>query len=218
MPNNLVSEKPVELGKLIQVAYLVVILSAFAWAKEFLLPLILAMLISFLLAPVVSRLERWRFPRAVAVLSVVAIVFTLIGGLCSTLSLQGLDLVNSLPKYRDNIHAKWAAIQKGPPGPLNLAFSNVDAMIADLGKVSASAGVNEKQETMKVQIVSGADSVVAIVKNSLTPVMGPIAEFAVVLVLVVFMLLERKRIRVRFLRLIGHSRVVTTTLAIDEAE
>jgi hypothetical protein len=42
MPNNLVSEKPVELGKLIQVAYLVVILSAFAWAKEFLLPLILA--------------------------------------------------------------------------------------------------------------------------------------------------------------------------------
>ncbi|MEY2602939.1 MAG: hypothetical protein QOH31_704, partial [Verrucomicrobiota bacterium] len=42
MPNNLVSEKPGELGKLIQVAYLVVILSVFAWAKEFLLPLILA--------------------------------------------------------------------------------------------------------------------------------------------------------------------------------
>ena len=68
MSNNLVAEKPVELGRLIQVAYLVVILSAFAWAKELLLPLILAILISFLLAPVVSRLERWRFPRAVAVL------------------------------------------------------------------------------------------------------------------------------------------------------
>ena len=138
LPNNLVSEKPVELGKLIQVAYLVVILSAFAWAKEFLLPLILAILISFLLAPVVSRLERWRFPGAVAVLSVVAIVFALIGGLCPTLSLEGLDLVNSLPKYRDNIHARWAAIQQGPPGPLNLALSNVDALITDLGKVTAS--------------------------------------------------------------------------------
>src|SRR5580700_1502286 len=117
MPNNLVSEQPLELGRLIQVAYLVVILSAFAWAKELLLPLILAILISFLLAPVVSRLERWRFPRAVAVLSVVAIGFALIGGLCSTLSLEGLDLVNSLPKYRDNIHARWVAIQRGPPGP-----------------------------------------------------------------------------------------------------
>ncbi|MGA8482297.1 MAG: AI-2E family transporter [Chthoniobacterales bacterium] len=215
MPNNLVSEKPVELGKLIQVAYLVVILSAFAWAKEFLLPLILAILISFLLAPVVSRLERWRFPRAVAVLSVVAIVFALIGGLCSTLSLEGLDLVNSLPKYRDNIHARWAAIQQGPPGPLNLALSNVDALITDLGKVTASGGVQQPEAT-KVQIVSGADSVLAIVKNSLTPVAGPIGEFALVVVLVVFMLLERKRLRVRFLRLIGHSRVATTNLAVDE--
>src|SRR5260221_6040082 len=147
MPNNLVSEKPVELGRLIQVAYLVVILSAFAWAKELLLPLILAILISFLLAPVVSRLEHWRFPRAVAVLSVVAIGFALIGGIFSTLSLQGLDLVNSLPKYRENIHTKWSAIQQGPPGPLRLAFRNVGALIADLGKVTASREGQQPEAT-----------------------------------------------------------------------
>jgi predicted PurR-regulated permease PerM len=86
--NNLISEKPVDVRKLVDVAYLVLILAAFAWAKEFLLPLFLAVLISSLLAPVVSRLERWHFPRAVAVLSVVAIAFALIGGLCSTLSIQ----------------------------------------------------------------------------------------------------------------------------------
>jgi predicted PurR-regulated permease PerM len=216
LADKLVSEKPVELGKLIQIAYLVVILWAFAWAKEFLLPLILAILISFLLVPVVSRLERWRFPRAIAVLSVVAIVFALIGVLCSTLSLQALDLVNSLPKYRDNIHAKWAAIQQGPPGPLNLAFSNIGAAIADLSKITASSEGNQKSETTKVQIVSGADSIVAMVKNSLTPIVGPIGEFAVVVVLVVFMLLERKRLGRRFLRLTGHSHVASTTLAVDE--
>jgi predicted PurR-regulated permease PerM len=215
--NNLISEKPIDVRKLVDVAYLVLILAAFAWAKEFLLPLILAILISFLLAPVVSRLERWRFPRAVAVLSVVAIAFALIGGLCSTLSLQGLDLVNSLPKYRDNIHAKWVAIQKGPPGPLNLAFTNVGSMIADFGKVSASAGGAQKLEPTKVEIVSATDSVFALLKDSLTPVLGPIGEFAVVVVLVVFLLLERKRFRLRFLRLIGHSRIATTTLAVDEA-
>ena len=215
--NNLISEKPIDVRKLIDVAYLVLILAAFAWAKEFLLPLILAILISFLLAPVVSRLERWHFPRVVAVFSVVAIAFALIGGLCSTLSLQGLDLVNSLPKYRDNIHAKWVAIQKGPSGPLNLAFTNVGSMIADLGKVSASVEGAQKPEPTKVQIVSGTDSVLTLVKNSLTPVLGPVGEFAVVVVLVVFMLLERERFRVRFLRLIGHSHVATTTLAVDEA-
>jgi predicted PurR-regulated permease PerM len=61
-------KSPIEVRKLIGVAYLVLVLAVFAWAKEFLLPLILAILISFLLAPVVSRLERWHFPRAVAVL------------------------------------------------------------------------------------------------------------------------------------------------------
>jgi predicted PurR-regulated permease PerM len=215
--NNLISEKPIEVRKLIDVAYLVLVLAAFAWAKEFLLPVVLASLISFLLAPVVSRLERWHFPRVVAVLSVVAIAFALIGGLCSTLSLQGLDLVNSLPKYSDNIHAKWVAIQKGPPGPLNMAFTNGGLMIADLGKVSASVEGAQKPETTKVQIVSGTDTILAVVKNSLTPVIGPIGEFAVVVVLVVFMLLERERLRVRFLRLIGHSHIATTTLAVDEA-
>src|SRR6201994_1764429 len=215
--NNLISEKPIDVRKLVGVAYLVLILAAFAWAKEFLLPLILAILISFLLAPVVSRLERWHFPRAVAVLSVVAIAFALIGGLCSTLSLQALDLVNSLPKYRDNIHAKWVGIQKGPPGPLNLAFTNVGSMIADLGKVSESADGAQKLQPTKVEVVSAEDSVFALVKNSLTPVLGPVGEFAVVVVLVVFLLLERKRLRARFLRLIGHSRIATTTLAVDEA-
>jgi predicted PurR-regulated permease PerM len=145
------------------------------------------------------------------------IAFALIGGLCSTLSLQGLDLVNSLPKYSDNIHAKWVAIQKGPPGPLNLAFTNVGSMIADLGKVSASAGGAQKLEPTKVEVVSATDGVFALVKNSLTPVLGPVGEFAVVVVLVVFLLLERTRFRLRFLRLIGHSRIATTTLAVDEA-
>jgi predicted PurR-regulated permease PerM len=217
LPNSPIAGKQFEAGTLVPLAYLFGILSVFVWAKEFLLPLILAVLISFLLAPVVSRLERWRFPRAIAVLSVVAIVFAVIGLLCSTLSLEALDVVNALPKYRENISARWEAIQKGPPGPLNLAFHNLDAMISDLGKVTASAGSAEKPEVSKVQIVSsGADSIVAILKSSLMPVAAPIGEVALVFVLVVFMLLERKRLGIRFLRLTGHSHVASTTLAVDE--
>ena len=64
MPIDSESRKPVEFVKFVELAYLVVILCAFAWAKEFLLPIILAILISFLLAPTVSRLERWGFIRS----------------------------------------------------------------------------------------------------------------------------------------------------------
>jgi len=217
MPDKLESTKPFNFRKLIELAYVIVILSAFSWAKEFLLPIVLAILISFLLTPIVSRIERWGFHPVLAVLSVVVVAFALIGVLCATVSVEALNLVNSLPKYRDNIHAKWSAFQQAPPGPLSLAFRNIGELTGDLGKVTAPSTGAEQPEPTRVQIVSGADTILAIAKNSMTPVMGPVAAFAVVVVLVVFILLERKQLRVRFLRLIGHSHTATTTLAVDEA-
>jgi predicted PurR-regulated permease PerM len=206
-----------DLDKLAALAYPVLILCAFIWAKEFLLPVILGVLVSLLLAPVVARLEHWRFPPLLAVLSVVAIAFAIIAGLCTTVSVEALDLANSLPKYNDNIRAKWAALQKRPPGPLNLAFQNVGALVDDLSRASAPAKPGQETEPMKVQIVSGTDAAVAFIRNSMSPVLTPIVNFVVVVVLVIFILLERKRLRDRFLTLIGHSRFATTTLAIDEA-
>jgi predicted PurR-regulated permease PerM len=217
MPETVEPKKSFEFTRLVAFAYLVLILCAFAWAKEFLLPIVLAILISFLLAPVVSRLERWGFHPLLAVLSVATFSFALLGALCTTMSMESLDLVNALPKYRDNIHAKWAAIQHGPSGPLNLALKNIGSIVDDLSKVSAPSGGAQSLAATKVQIVNGADNTLELVRNGVTPVFGPIAEFAVIVVLVVFILLERKRFRVRFLRLIGHSRLATTTLAVDEA-
>jgi predicted PurR-regulated permease PerM len=212
------SKKSFESGKLIGLGYLVLVLFSFTWAKEFLLPIVLAVIISFLLAPVVTRLERWGFHPVLAVLSVATFAFALLGVLCTTISMESLDLVNAIPKYRDNIHTKWAAVQKGPSGPLSLAFSNIGSLTADLGKITApAAGTAHESEPTKVQVVNGADSALTLVKNSVAPIIGPVAEFAVIVVLVVFILLERKRFRDRFLRLIGHSRLATTTLAIDEA-
>ncbi|HEX6564508.1 MAG TPA: AI-2E family transporter [Chthoniobacterales bacterium] len=206
-----------DLDKLATLAYPVLILCAFIWAKDFLLPIVLSVLVSLLLTPVVSRLERWRFPPVLAVLSVVAIAFAIIAGLCSTVSVEALDLANSLPKYSDNIRAKWTAIQKGPPGPLNLAFRNVGELVDELSKAAGPAKPSQETAPMKVQIVSGTDAAVAFIRNSASPVLTPVVNFAVVVVLVIFILLERKRLRDRFLRLIGHSRFATTTLAIDEA-
>jgi predicted PurR-regulated permease PerM len=209
--------KAVEIGRLTGLAYLVVFFWVLSWAKDFLLPVVLATLISFLLRPPVSRLERWGLHPGLAVLSTVAIAFAVIGAVLTTVSVQALDLVNSLPKYRDNIEAKWVAIQKGPPGPINLAFRNAGELVNDLAKISASAGASQQPEPTKVQIVSGPDRYLSLVKEGLTPIAGPIGEFAVVVVLVVFILIERKRLRHRFLEMVGHSRRATTTLAIDEA-
>ena len=217
MPDNTKSKEAVGFGRLTGLAYLVVFFCALSWAKDFLLPIVLATLISFLLTPAVARLERWGYHPGLAVLSSVAIAFALIGAVLATVSVQAVDLVNTLPKYRDNIEAKWVSIQKGPPGPVNVAFRNVGELVSDLAKISASTSGNQQPEPTKVQIVSGPDRLASLVKAGMTPIVGPVGEFAVVVVLVVFILIERKRLRQRFLGMVGHSRLATTTLAIDEA-
>jgi predicted PurR-regulated permease PerM len=205
-------------GRLVELAYLVVILCLCFWAKEFLLPIVLGTLISFLLAPLVWRLERWGFHPILAIFAVVTMAFALLGAVCTTVSVETLDLVNSVPKYSDNIRTRWAAIQKGPPGPVSFALQSLGELVNDLSKGSASDDISRHQfQPMKVQIVNGTDGMLAMVRASMTPLISPAASFAVVVVLVVFMLLERKRLRERVLRLIGHSHVVATTLAVDEA-
>src|ERR1700736_5698833 len=212
MPNTSESKKLVEL------AYLIAVLCALSWAKEFLLPIVLAIVLSLLLTPVVSRLETWGVYPVLAVLSVVVAAFALIRVLCAALSVEPLDMASSLPKYRDNINAKWVAVQQGPPGPLSLAFRNIGELANDLTKASAATTPSAQQlEPTKVQIVRGTAGAVAVVRNSITPLLGPVAGFAVVVVLVLFILLEREQLHDRFLRLIGHSQIATTTLAVDEA-
>ena len=218
MPETNESKKPHDIGRLVELAYLIFILAFCSWAKDFLLPIVLAALISFLIAPLVSRLERWGFHSIVAVLGAVAVAFALLGAVCTTVSIETLDLVNSLPKYSDNIRARWEAIQKGPPGPVNAAFRNVGELIADLNKSSSPAETSHNQfEPTKVQIVSGTGDMLSMLRTGMTPVLAPAASFAVVVVLVVFMLLERKQLRDRFLRIIGKSHAVTSALAVDEA-
>src|ERR1700738_1316193 len=195
MPDNTKSKEADGFARLTGLAYRVVIFCALSWAKDFLLPIVLAMLVSFLLTPAVTYLERCRLWSGLAVLSTVAIAFALIGAVLATVSVQAVDLINSLPKYRDNIEAKWAAIQKGPSGPLNGAFRNVGELVNDLSKITASAHGTQEPQPTKVQVVGGADGMGSLVQARMTPIVGPIGEFAVVVVLVVFMLVEGKRIR-----------------------
>ena len=218
MPEANESKKPQEIGRLVQLAYLIVFLGLCSWAKDFLLPIVLAALISFLVAPLVSRLEQWGFHSILAVFAVVGVAFALIGAVCTTVSVETLNLANSLPKYTDNIRARWEAIQKAPPGPMNAAIRNVGELIAELSKSSSPNQTSRYQfEPAKVQIVNGTGDMLSMLRSGMAPVFAPAASFAVVVVLVVFMLLERKRLRDRFLRIIGKSHVVTSALAVDEA-
>ncbi len=207
-----------ELRRFLQLATATLVLAGLAWSKEFLLPLVLAGLLSLVLTPPVRYLEKRGLPTVLAALGVVAVAFLVIAALSATISSQALDLVGSLPKYRSNILNRWETLRHGPPGPLNEAVRNLHDMVDDLTRASANAvEVSGAARPTKVEVVGGNENLLALAQGGLTPLVGPLTQSVVVVLLVVFMLLERSRLRRRFLRLVGHSHAATTTLALDEA-
>ena len=91
----------------------VVVVAALYFAKDILLPLGLAILLSFLLTPVANRLERWGLRRIPATLLVVVLLFAGLGALGYIVTTQLIDLSHRLPNYQKNVIAKVHAVMPG---------------------------------------------------------------------------------------------------------
>ena len=76
------------------------------FGREIIIPIALAILLSFVLAPVVGLLQRIRVPRGLAVVSVVILAFALIFALGSLLASQLTQLAGDLPRYQSTISEK----------------------------------------------------------------------------------------------------------------
>src|ERR1700722_14407351 len=90
---------------------LVFALAVLYFARELFIPLSLAILLSFLLAPLVSRFERLRLGRAGSVLVAAAVGFGVIASVGYTVVGQMIDLANDLPKYQSNLHERIASLK-----------------------------------------------------------------------------------------------------------
>ena len=79
------------------------------------MPVAVAGLLTFLLNPLVRLFER-RLPRAAAVVLVVVLTFSVLGGLAWVLALQAASLGGEIPEYRDNLKRKIADVRGASRG------------------------------------------------------------------------------------------------------
>src|SRR4051812_12605188 len=103
-------------GRFITLASVCVIIAALYFAQDVLIPLALAMLLSFLLAPLVRRLERWRVPRVPSVIIVVTVALGLIVAMGYIVWNQVIDLTKNLPRYEANIEMKVERLRPSGEG------------------------------------------------------------------------------------------------------
>lgn len=220
-------EVPVKTPRFVILAALCIVVAALYFARDVLIPLALAVMISFLLGPVVTRLERMRLPRAAAVSIVVTILFTVLAALTWIVILQVEDLAGQLPKYQDNIAMKLrgirghgdSKIEKAAEAITRAAEAATTAPTSQAAAVEPHAGPAGSAESNPVyaKIVSGSGSTYDVLSGYAGTVLGPIGTFGVVIVFVIFMLLQREDLRDRILRLVGEGQLHVTTQAVDDA-
>jgi predicted PurR-regulated permease PerM len=114
---------------LLTLAAIVVAVAALHLAKEILLPLALAILISFLLTPVANRLEALRLGRVLSVITIVTVTFGVLGVLSYVVTSQLVDLGSQLPQYKDNLIAKVRQIK-----PESETFQKLSETLEDVQK------------------------------------------------------------------------------------
>lgn len=179
--------------------------------KAFLMPLALAILIAFLLTPVVSRLQAAGLPCVPSVIVVAILAFSLIGIGGYVVVTQLSDLTRSLPAYQENFQRKVVE----PMGKLSAGFSKIQK---ELDKPTANTPEKTADEKpVPVEVVSGKMSLLAVIRDVLGPILAPFGTAAIVIVLVLFLLIERQDLRDRFIHLVGRGRLHVTTQAIDDA-
>ena len=93
----------------------VLVIAVLYWAQAVLVPFALAILLTFVLAPPVTSLQRW-VGRVPAVLVVVTLVFAALGLAGWGLTRQMDYLVEDLPGYRANIRTKIADVRLAGKG------------------------------------------------------------------------------------------------------
>ena len=196
----------------------VVIIVGLYLGREVLIPITLAVLLSFLLAPLVALLQRIRVPKVPAVLlSVVAAlgVILMLGGLIGT---QIASLAQDLPRYQSTIQQKVSSVS-------GYTTSHIDQLITRFGREVRStspastapiAAAPGEQKPMPVVVQEPAPSPLRLLQQVLGPVLSPLSTVGIVFVVAIFILLQREDLRDRLIRLFGSNDLLRTTAAIND--
>ena len=197
--------------RLVPILGLILAIAVLYFAREILIPLAFAVLLAFLLSPIVKRLEGWRIPRAAAaglVLIVACALLAIVGWFAMG---QMMEVGSQLHDDAQNIQHKIAALQ-GHSNRLNDAISALEDLGGQINNPK-SPGV---QAPMKVEIVTQHNMMQAI-REYAGSVFRPLGTAGLVLIFTLFMLIDRENLRNRLLRLLGEQKLQATTKAMDDA-
>lgn len=197
-----------------------VVIAALRLAQDVFIPVILAVILSFILSPLVNGLGRAGLRRAPAVVITVLLALSVLGLGGTLIGRQAAGLAADAPRYARTIEQKIEGVQ-------TLFAARVAAVSTALGlgrpaepnptATTAAPSTGAPQPPVPVQVVKTEDNTLVVVRSILAPVVGPLETMVIVFVVTIFTLMQREDLRDRFIRLAGSGDLHRTTVAIDDA-
>jgi predicted PurR-regulated permease PerM len=190
------------------------------FARDLLVLFAFALMLAFLLAPAVSRLEAGRAPRVVAVAITGLLAFTIICGVGYVVARQLLNVARDLPAYRLSIEKRIASVHSPAEQSLAKAFIAIEEISGDLASSAGNTAPGLQQPVAQVQPVRIVDSDRSQLQSAaelLLRFLRPIGTLGVVIVFTIYLLMEREDLRRRLLLLAGMSRIGVMNQALQDA-
>jgi len=205
-----------------------IVICGLYFGREVLLPLALAILLSFVLTPPLLLLRRIKVPRVAAVAIVVITAFAIIGGLGWLISREATELAADLPNYRITLSQKIASLREttSESKVLEKAGDVLTDLQAELEQPAPEAPpepeVGEpahvpKRAPVPVVIEQPEPTGLQLYQNIAGTLLPPLVTAGIVLLFVVFILLQREDLRDRLIRLFGASDLQRATSTMSDA-
>ncbi len=210
-------------NKILRLVAAAIVLYFLYFAREVLMPVTLAVMLAFLLAPAVRKLRHWGLPAAISVVAVVLLFTASISMSGMVLGGQVMKLAGSLPEYESTIREKIRTLNQFTLQKIHSVTGKADLVmqpfsrepVNDDERALLSAAASGKPIPVEVhQPEPSSMQLVSKILNSLT---GPVETLGLVLMMLVFILLEHEALRDRFIRLIGYDNLRATTTAVNDA-
>ena len=214
----------VAIARSITVLAVLGVIAALYFAKAVFLPLALAILLTFLLAPAVRLLRSWGLPKPPAVVLVVAFAFTVILGIGALVGQQVTKLAQNLPVYQYNIEEKIRSAREFAGGGMLERISNfLRDLNQEVGKKNdnpTQAAVPQPNEEVNklipVEVHQPGATPMQVAQRVLQPLIDSLTTAGLVVIFVIFFLSQRQDLRDRLIRLAGSHDLQRTTDAIND--
>lgn len=213
------------------------VLAILYFAREVLVPITLAVILSLLISPLVRSLRRLGLGATSSVLAAVLVLTVSLGSVASVIGVQVAHMVKSVPQYERTIRHKLYKMNELTIDRLAAFTSQTERLVGERHEPRAEGGPPATaltagpagEETLPlarpsvpavpipVEVHQPPLSPLQVVERVLGSMWVPLETAGIVLVVLVFLLIEHESVRDRFIRLAGASDLRATTLVLNDA-